>query len=582
MQLNMLGHCKTIAIDYSFLCEYAGSRLFMEFIEFAADNDCDVYVGKDFVLKHYCFIHQVDEKSTIVNNAMRELVSSLINNKKFHELQALSSSEFIRELNKIDDVFFLTTNNSAIFKRIIEQNLSSDKKLLLAEQGEILLYESINSYIKEIGDILPSPIAKRTEFLDSKAFCSVGDKVSTGKQEIVTLGDRISNGAEGMVFKTDNPRIVAKIFHRGVITPLRWSKLTKMVQLNIKTAEICWPQDLLFYRGVPVGYTMIAGRGNTLGNIFDGPDAITNAFPDWKRIDVVETIINLLEKYIYLHMHDIVVGDIQLKNAMLYSSKSVYLIDMDSCQVGNLPCPVGTEEFTSPELWGQNFIDFIRMPKHEDYCISMLVFSVLFCGLHPYARRKGKETLREEILDKAFPYTLDNSNIDFIPLGGYQYIWEYLPENIRNMLYDVFKLGKNHEAIEWYSALQEYKENLQKRAFEDIEAYKVFPKMNYKKVVIEDNQNKTNKWQKGSLHDNVVYAGDNNPFAKAAGTNINNNNYSGSFNSNRNQETKKETTPPKPSSAFVPKMGGSAPTNLPEEEEPEKKGLFSKLFGGNK
>ena len=56
-------------------------------------------------------------------------------------------------------------------------------------------------------------------------------------------------------------------------------------------------------------------------------------------------------------MHDVIAGDIQLKNALIYSSSSVYLIDMDSVQISNLPCPVGTEEFTDPRLWGRNFPD---------------------------------------------------------------------------------------------------------------------------------------------------------------------------------------------------------------------------------
>ena len=101
---------------------------------------------------------------------------------------------------------------------------------------------------------------------------------------------------------------------------------------------------------------------------------------------------------------------------------------MDSVQIGNLPCPVGTEDFTDPRLWGRDFAGFVRKLKDEDYSIAMLVFSVLFCGLHPYATRNGAETLREEILNRNFPYTLDNSDTDHIPLGGYDHIWEYLPE----------------------------------------------------------------------------------------------------------------------------------------------------------
>ena len=105
----------------------------------------------------------------------------------------------------------------------------------------------------------------------------------------------------------------------------------------------------------------------------------------------------------------------------------------------------------------------------------MLVFSILFCGLHPFATRNGAETLREEIINKQFPYTLDCSNEEHIPLGGYNNIWRYLPEQIKTMLYNTFRLGMGYEAIQWYDAVLNYKDELRTRKYTDPEAYKIFP-----------------------------------------------------------------------------------------------------------
>ena len=184
---------------------------------------------------------------------------------------------------------------------------------------------------------------------------------------------------------------------------MRWAKLKKLTELGITGNGFCIPLELLFFRNAPVGYTMPLGQGKTLGTVFDGPDAILEAFPEWTRLDVVTTLLSLIEKYLYLHMHDVIAGDIQLKNALINSSSEVYLIDMDSVQVDNLPCPVGTEEFTDMRLWGKNFAQFVRQLRDEDYSIAMLVFSVLFCGLHPYATRNGAETLRGRDHKSQFP-----------------------------------------------------------------------------------------------------------------------------------------------------------------------------------
>lgn len=579
MGLEQVVSFKGYAVDYSFLCEYADSVCFDDFINLISNGSKEIYISRNFKLFHYCYTHQVDNNNVAISNAMRKFVSATLPHKTLHELQTPNAMSFVHEVSKLEDVCLITAKNGILFKRMREKRLVFAFPVLLFDGDDFFFYENGRECYANVPEEEVSPLASRKEYLDSQNFCNVGDVVTTDTNEKLELTKRISNGAEGMVFFTDNPKYVAKIYHRGVITPLRWAKLTKMVKKGIVSPEICWPQNLIYLYGVPVGYTMLIGKGSTLGNVFDGPDAIFNNFPNWTRLEIVETAINIVEKYIYLHLHDIYVGDIQLKNALIKSEKEVYLIDMDSCQIGNLPCPVGTEEFTSPVLWGKDFSTFMRTPANEDYCIAMLVFSILFCGLHPYATRLGKETLREEIIERNFPYTLDNSDTTHIPVGGYNYIWEYLPDTLRRMLYDVFALGRTHEAVEWYDALLEYKKKVLDKSLTDWEAYKVFPKMDYGPTVdkeIEKRDTVKSPFTKGSIRDSVIYANKDNPFAKAAGVSDSNSSYS-------NNEKK-------PSSAYVPKMTQSSYTintantatknNVKNDTQADKKkkGLFSKIF----
>jgi len=480
MALDVIKNYKSLIVDYSFIRKFGGTRVFTEFLDIVTSERLDVYVSKTFKLMHYCVIHQADDKTASATTAMRDFCSMLLPDKLLHSVQVSDTTEFLAKMSLVPDGALIMASKGILMSRIREKKpVFLGDICVLEDDGEITVYHGIEDLLAKTSEEEISPIAMSDKYLDAPVYCNVGDTVTTDSGVKITLDKRLSAGAEGMVFTTDNPKVVAKIYHKGIITPLRWKKLQTQVKMGINSIGLCWPQDLLFFRNIPVGYTMIVGRGKTLSNVFDGPDALLNNIPECTRLDIVTTLCDLLEKYIYLHMFGIIAGDIQLKNALIYSPNSLYLIDMDSVQVGNLPCPVGTEEFTDPRLWGKNFAGFLRKLEDEDYSIAMLVFSILFCGLHPFATRNGAETLREEIIEKNFPYSLSDISDEHIPKGGYDHIWEYLPDDIRMMLYKTFRGGESYEAIEWYAAVSAYKDALSARTYEDEEAYKAFPKMNY-------------------------------------------------------------------------------------------------------
>ncbi|MCR5529933.1 MAG: hypothetical protein K6F49_12030 [Saccharofermentans sp.] len=569
MAMDMLGKYRSLVVDHSVIMEFGGSMLFTDLLDSVNTFDQDVYVSKAFKILHYCVLHQADDRNSYVALAMKEFCGVLLPKKKLHSVQTVETCDFINSVKDLPDVAILATPNSVFVKRLLEKKPGFACDIILCSQQGYNVYEGLSGLVMNYKPKPISHLASLNKYLENMVYCNVGDYVNTGSDKRLELTKRISNGAEGMVFNTDAPGVVAKIYHKNVITPLRWSKLTKMVSMGIKSVGICWPQDLLFYRGVPVGYTMILGKGKTLGNIFDGPDAMVSNFPKWKRDDVVDTLLDLLEKYIYLHLNNIIAGDIQLKNALIYSSSSIYLIDMDSCQVDNMPCPVGTEDFTDPRLWDRDFSSFLRRLEDEDYSIAMLVFSVLFCGLHPYATRKGAETLREEIIKMNFPYTLDNSSDEHIPRGGYNYIWEYLPDQIRTMLYRVFKEGYRYETIEWYDAVLAYKEQLSAREFEDEEAYKVFPKMEYHMsadaVTVANDFNKPKSYTKT-------------PFSTYIGNNNN-----GGFGVDKGLLTADKPNTQgasgRPSGPFVPRQQGT-PAPVADDKKKDNPGLFGKFKRG--
>lgn len=479
-----LSNYLSIVLDYSVVLEYSNGVWFDELTNLFEDKGIDCYIDDTFKILHKCVVQQQDPKDVYVQSSMRSLIQSLMATNTLHVVHTCNTEYFIEQVKNLPMCCILTTRKGIFTKRLYEKAPEFNGDVAVITPNGVKIFHSVAEMIADYPMPEISGLAHNNTFIDCDGRASIDDIVLSTEGDKFTLVKRLSGGAEGMVFTTSNPKYVAKIYHKGVITPLRWAKLKKLTELGITSPGFCTPQHLLYFRGVPVGYTMFIGKGTTLSNVFDGPDAILEHYPDWTRLDVCETLLNLIGKYLYLHMHDIVAGDIQLKNALINTSSSQYLIDMDSVQVGNLPCPVGTEEFTDPKLWGRDFSGFVRTLEDEDYSIAMLVFSVLFCGLHPYATRKGAETLREEILEHNFPYTLDNSDKEHIPLGGYDHIWEYLPENLRIMLYKTFREGKSYEAVCWRAAVQEYMTKLENFVYDDPEAYKLFPCENYKQATV--------------------------------------------------------------------------------------------------
>ena len=479
-----LGKYLSIVLDYSIVLEYSNGVWFEELTNLFEDKGIDCYIDDTFKLLHRCVVQQQDPKDVYVQSSMRSLMQSLMATNTLHVVHTCNTEYFIEQVRDLPECCILTTRNSIFTKRLYERAPTFNGDVAVLTHSGMKIFHSIAEMIEDYPFPSISSLASNNTYIDSDGRASIDDVVLATTGEKFTLVKRLSGGAEGMVFFTDNPKYVAKIYHKGVITPLRWAKLKKLTEIGITSHGFCTPQHLLYFRGVPVGYTMFMGKGHTLGNVFDGPDAMIDSYPDWTRLDVCETLLTLIGKYLYLQMHDIIAGDIQLKNALINTSSDIYLIDMDSVQIGNLPCPVGTEDFTDPRLWGRDFSSFVRTLKDEDYSIAMLVFTVLFCGLHPYATRNGAETLREEILNRNFPYTLDNSDTEHIPLGGYAHIWEYLPENLRTMLYNTFHEGKIYEAVCWRAAVQEYMRDLENFVYDDPEAYKLFPCENIKQATV--------------------------------------------------------------------------------------------------
>lgn len=468
--------CTRLLFDYSAVFKLSSCNQFGEFTEWIIRTNREVVLNSSFSYFHECVTHESAFPEKRAVSVIRDFVERLRSAGLLRESVKTSIISFVKE-NALDKsaCLFLAKQSISI-ERLRDSDIFGKLLVCIISLNEITLYPDLVTCMNGEHAYTLNPLSQSTDYLDVDVYCNVGDKVYAEDGSSVILSEKISTGAEGIVFRTTDSKWVAKIYHKGVITPLRWRKLIHMTKTGISAKGICWPAVLLYsVNNSPVGYLMQTAEGNTLGTIFDGPDAVLAYFPDWKRIDVLQTAAHIIEKVVYLQLHDVLIGDIQLKNMMIKDPENVFLIDMDSVQIEDMPCPVGTEDYTPPELWDYSFSEILRRPFHEDYSCGILVFSLLFCGQHPYAQRLGKETLREEILANSFPYKSSHSEESMIPIGGYDKIWDALTENLKIMFLSAFSRGIRYEPIEWYSAVTEYRDLLLRREYADEQSYMLFP-----------------------------------------------------------------------------------------------------------
>jgi DNA-binding helix-hairpin-helix protein with protein kinase domain len=292
-----------------------------------------------------------------------------------------------------------------------------------------------------------------------------GSTVLIGNRE-TTLGSLLSWGGEGKIFYIDIPGKLCKIYHSGARTLLRKNKIELMTQKEITKDGISWPQEIVqTLDGSFLGFTMPELSGQRIDQLlFDLESLHGNAL---KRIDLVNVLLQILEFAEYLHQQDILIGDINPVNFLIDHNIKVGMIDVDSVQIENLPCPVGSDEFCAPEIPRDiSYANYLRSMDDELFSVATLVFMILFPGLPPYAQQ-GTQSLAENTRDLNFPYKTRKAatgqtalGAQLMPVGRWQYVWGILPREIQIAFHEVFTVGNRISVLSWISLLQNYADAL--------------------------------------------------------------------------------------------------------------------------
>ncbi|MDM8561133.1 hypothetical protein [Candidatus Parabeggiatoa sp. HSG14] len=304
--------------------------------------------------------------------------------------------------------------------------------------------------------ICNQPTKESEKALSVASLPKQGDYVNSPQYGKVKLTQFISAGGEGEIFETDANRLVCKIYREEKLTNLKKCKLELMLSKSMSIQGVCWPKDIVVnLQNQFVGYLMNKAQGHSLQTSVFVPALLKKKFPDWKREHLVQLAITVAETFKKLHDRNIIVGDINPNNILVVDENNVFFVDVDSYQVEDFPCPVGTINFTAPELQGKNFPEILRTEEHELFAMVTLIFMILFPGKPPYSSQGGGD-LAENIKNKNFPYVYEEGKVDTKPFGTWRFIWSHLHRDLKNAFGETFQNGNQVPIEEYLEKLKLY------------------------------------------------------------------------------------------------------------------------------
>ena len=313
-----------------------------------------------------------------------------------------------------------------------------------------------------------------------------GDFVYQGRTPI-RLTERIGDGGEGTVYKTNkNENVVAKIYSDKKLTSHKQSKIEMIIAAGLSIDGVCFPTARLYNsKGVFVGYLMPKAEGEKLGtSVFHGEKGMTKFFDSWKRSDLVTLAITILSTIKKIHDLGILIGDINGLNILVKSPTEVYFVDTDSFQINEYPCPVGTLDFTAPEIQGKDYKCILRSVGNENFAIAVLLFRLLMFGESPYAQQGGSG-IAHNISTGNFSFPLKGKGNNKMPKGDWICFWSHLPDKLQEIFYRTFRKGETmydervRPGVEvWLKELTIYLRQLNDGTLKkiDVDSVKLFPK----------------------------------------------------------------------------------------------------------
>ena len=245
---------------------------------------------------------------------------------------------------------------------------------------------------------------------------ATGQRYTTSRGTEVILGERIGQGGEAGVYRTQLPKALAKIYHAGRLAQGgdHLEKKARALQARQRDLskwarrQVCAPLQLLYGADKRfAGFTMgeVTG-GKKLTSITSGLNRIHSQWGAKERLQIAYQLARVFSE---LHRTGVLVGDPSPNNVMVVVDQDekprVVLVDVDSFHLPGFPCVVKTPPYVRPTVLRKK-LDWGTTVLSDSHALCVMVFEILI-GVAPYAHRCGGSP-SQDAENGVFPYAMNN------------------------------------------------------------------------------------------------------------------------------------------------------------------------------
>lgn len=293
----------------------------------------------------------------------------------------VTSYDFFKQLSQNGHTTCLLTGNET----------EAWRHILGINNGSILLVTDACSYFFAEGTF--RHLLEQYGFIEKFTNREIHDDGSLGKCETATMEksflffnkrhtihytDVLSgDGAEGFIYKTDEPEIAVKAFNKS-ISEQKIKKLEYLIGFEEKKENFAWPVEFIYSANhsylEPIGFTMPLFSNIRPLEEIQYLDKMTNRHR-WK------IAINFLASALYLYVHGIQIGDYNFSNFGITDDCKVIFMDIDSYVYGIY----GTQTHGRQCLpFVPDYTNRYNVIQADYLLLNCMVFWILSDGIWPY------------------------------------------------------------------------------------------------------------------------------------------------------------------------------------------------------